>query len=101
MKLYTLDTSGQPVLEPDHDTWARWLDNAIATDGIKVAHDEVGNATVSTIFLAHAFEADHPVLWETAVLGGRLDQVKDRCAGSREQAETMHANMLARVKASQ
>jgi hypothetical protein len=62
-----------------------------------VAYDRVNGATVSTIFLAAAHN-DPPVLWETAVLGGPLDQVRDRCSGHREQAEAMHAKMIERVK---
>jgi hypothetical protein len=40
------------------------------------------------------------VLWETMVFGGKLDQEQDRCSGSREQAEAMHARMVERVKRS-
>ena len=39
-----------------------------------------------------------PVLWETMVFGGKLDQEQARCSGNREQAEAMHNEMVERVK---
>ena len=50
--------------------------------------------------LDHAFGGGAPVLWETMVFGGKLDQEQDRCSGSREQAEAMHARMVEKVKCS-
>lgn len=60
----------------------------------------IGEAKVSTVFLGfdHGWEGE-PVLWETMVFGGPLDQEQDRCSGSREQALAMHAAMVERVKA--
>lgn len=94
MYYYTLDANGEPVIEPDQNKWARWINTA----NIHVARDTVHGGIISTVFLGHAFEPENPTLWETAVVGGRLDQVKDRCAGNRDQALTMHAKMLERAQ---
>lgn len=62
----------------------------------------VGDSKISTVFLGldHSFGSSSPVLWETMVFGGELDQEQDRCSGSREQAEAMHARMVEKVKCS-
>lgn len=96
---YTLNASGKPVPEPDLITWARWFESADRT----VGSDQIGESRVSTVFLGldHNFGEGPPVLWETMVFGGELEGEQNRCAGSREQAEAMHAKMVERVKASQ
>jgi hypothetical protein len=61
----------------------------------------IGDAKVSTVFLGldHSFSEDGPpILWETMVFGGELDQETDRCSGTREQAEAMHKKMCEQVK---
>jgi hypothetical protein len=60
----------------------------------------VGVSKVSTVFLCldHQFAGGPPILWETMVFGGALDQEQDRCSGTREQAEAMHQRMVERVK---
>jgi len=39
-----------------------------------------------------------PILWKTMVFDGPLTGYQDRCAGTPEQAEAMHAAMVARVR---
>ena len=96
MKSYTLDEKGTPVHEPDMMTWARWFESADR----KVAKETIGEAEVSTVFLGldHNWGDGPPILWETMVFGGPLDQEQERCSGSREQAEAMHAEMVAKVR---
>lgn len=94
---YILNESGTPVAEPDLMTWAKWFETADR----KVAVDQISDAKVSTIFLSIDLsyqQSGPPILWETKVFGGALDQETDRCSGSREQAEAMHARMVQRVK---
>jgi hypothetical protein len=72
----------------------------------RVAETMIGEAWVSTVFLGvdHNFSLTgkvSPVLWETMVFGGTLDQEMNRCSGSKEQAEAMHWDMVDRVKAVQ
>jgi hypothetical protein len=61
-----------------------------------------GVVAISTVFLGidHSFsmEKDHiPVLFETMIFGGTLDQTMNRYC-TWEQAEEGHANMVAQVK---
>lgn len=93
---YTLDDKGNPVVEIDLLKWAHWYETA----NLGVARESVGNAVVSTVFLSldHAHDDGPPVLWESRVFGGKLNHHCERCAGSREQAEAMHAAVVDKVK---
>jgi len=78
--------------------WAIWFETAAER---VVAKDSIGDSTVSTVFLGldHNYYHDgSPILWETMVFGGKLDEEQDRCSGSREQALAMHKAMVERVK---
>ena len=94
MHYYRLENDGQPVHEPDFNEWSKWMETANQQVSMTLID---GGVAVSTIFLGYSFHNTCPILWETAVLGGRLDQVRDRCAGSREQAMAMHEKMVKRV----
>jgi hypothetical protein len=96
MKYYTLNPQGKPVHEPHPLKWVAWFSQTEP----RIARDEIQDAVVSTLFLGHAHE-EPPILWETMILGGQLDQVCDRCGGNQEQAEAMHARMVSRVKSLQ
>ena len=95
---YVLDQAGRPC-PADLLTWAAWFSSADRT----VAHDVVGGASISTVFLG----LDHrhgrpgpPILYETMVFGGPLDEEQRRYA-TREQALSGHAEVLTLVLASQ
>lgn len=96
MNKYILDKDGNPVEEPHLLKWAMWFEDA----NRNVAEEHVGKSRISTVFLGidHSFEGGEPVLWETMVFGGPLDQECSRCAGSRKDAEAMHANTVRLVK---
>ena len=90
---YILDEHGNPRIEPDLIKWAKWFEKAER----HVAVTHVADSKISTVFLGldHNFsKSGPPVLWETMVFGGLLDQEQERCSGSREQAEAMHLNMV-------
>ena len=76
--------------------WATWFETADRS----VARDEIGESCVSTVFLglAHSFGQGGPILFETMVFGGPLDQETERYR-TWDEAETGHAAMLARVQA--
>ena len=102
---YILDAQGQIV--PCHDilVWARWFEAASKDRTRGVAYDDLGEkGRVSTVFLGldHSFTRDRdgeqPILFETMVFGGQLDDEQERYA-TRAQAEAGHAAMLVRVKA--
>lgn len=66
----------------------------------RVALDDINGATVSTVFLGidHRYGPDGPpVLFETMVFGGELNQEQERCF-TWDEAEMMHARMVERVR---
>lgn len=75
--------------------WAKWFE----TGDRRVADETIGDARVSTVFLSldHSYGEGPPMLFETMVFGGPLDQEQDRCT-TWDEAEAMHAAMVARVK---
>ena len=97
---YILNDNGEPVAEPDMMKWAEWYETSRKARVVK--QEQIGESRVSTVFLAldHSWMKGPPVLWETMVFGGKLDQDQARCAGNREQAEAMHREMVERVKKS-
>ena len=101
MWTYTLNERGEPVREPDFQKWGQWFQTAAR----HVAENTVGEAWVSTVFLGLdngcRLDGSAPVLWETMVFGGPCDHMQSRCAGSREQAEAMHAEIVTLVRARQ
>lgn len=93
---YVLD-GHEVVAAQDIVSWSRWFEKA----GRTVAKTKLGDAEVSTVFLAmnHAFSPrSKPVLFETLVFGGPLDQEMDRYH-TWDEAEAGHAEMVARVTA--
>ena len=83
-----------PVEEPDLMKWGLWLQS----NDTKVARESVGGVDVSTIFLGldHSFGDGSPLLFETTVFGGSLDQEMDRYA-TWDEAVAGHALMKQRV----
>jgi len=84
----------QPIIEPDLLTWAMWLETAERT----VAKDTIGDSEISTVFLGldHAFGGGKPLLYETLVFGGALNQAMDRYS-TLEEAQNGHEQMVLRV----
>lgn len=69
---YILDEYHNIVPVIDWRTWATWYEKAERHVGLT----EVGDATVSTVFLSldhNLGYSDRPVLFETMVFGGTLD----------------------------
>lgn len=74
---YILDQDGTAVPEPDVLKWAIWFGSADRT----VAHDELPDGVVvSTVFLGidHQFGDGSPLLFETMVFGGTMDESQVR-----------------------
>jgi len=90
---YILD--GHQVVKTDLMTWAKWFEKHER----HVADETINGVRVSTVFLGvdHQFGAGPPLLFETMVFGGALDQEQERCS-TWEEAEHMHAIMVMRVK---
>ncbi len=72
---------------------------AAFTGDRRIAMTAIGNAEVSTVFLAlnHAYGDGPPLLFETMVFGGPLDQEQERCS-TYDEAEAMHERMCERVR---
>src|SRR5262245_52914199 len=100
--LYILD-GHTPVHMDDVEAWARWCEAHRAALHVRDTWLPPG-VRVSTVFLG----LDHslariltpnlsPILFETMVFGGPLDQAQERCATWAE-AEGQHAAVVARVR---
>lgn len=79
--------------------WAIWLE--ANHEKMAVAKTGVGESLVCTTFLGldYNWHPDGPpILWETKVFHGPMNGKCLRCSGGREQAEAMHAQVLAKVK---
>ena len=93
---YILDNNGNPVKVSDPLEWAMWFQTADRT----IAFDELPDGVrVSTVFLGldHQLGNGPPLLFETMVFGGELDEEQERYS-TRDGAITGHAAMLARVR---
>lgn len=69
-------------------------------DPWRVDETNIGPVSISTVFLGldHRMGgAGPPVLYETMVFGGRLDQFQNRCC-TWEEAEAMHADAVQLVR---
>jgi hypothetical protein len=96
-------TNGKYILSdktpvPEHDlmVWARWMEEADR----QVASDVFGHVQVSTIFLGldYQFGDGLPILFETMVFGGELDDCQWRYA-TWEDALAGHAKAVQLVQA--
>ncbi len=97
MRQYILNENGEPMLAPDLSTWAKWFETSDRT----VGKTKIGESNISTVFLGldHNYSGSGaPILWETMVFGGKLDQEQTRCSGTRQMAENMHREMVERIK---
>jgi hypothetical protein len=65
-----------------------------------VALDEINGVTISTVFLHNLSGIGAPILFETMVFGGTLDEECERYT-TREDAEAGHALMVERVRESE
>lgn len=74
---YILDEAGDPVREDDILAWALWFSAADRTIG---RAECAGGVTVSTVFLGldHRMGPGAPLLFETMVFGGPMDEEQER-----------------------
>jgi hypothetical protein len=97
MQKYILDAQGQPQAV-DLVTWAKWFETHDA-DRVVAKTQVSDEVRVSTIFLGldHAFTLGAvPVLWETMIFGGPLDEYQERYS-SRADAEAGHMAAVMRA----
>ena len=89
---YILNKNNKPIPKPALDASA-WLQKNYHRKTVK--RDEIGDVTVSTVFLGldHAWDSDIPVLWETMIFGGEHDQYQE-CYTSHKDALEGHKKAL-------
>ena len=96
---YYILVEGQPV-PASLTEWAIWLE-AADSDRIVAKTQVTSYVEVSTVFLGldHNFVLNDPapLIYETMVFGGSLDQEMDRYP-TKEQAELGHDQWVARVR---
>jgi hypothetical protein len=86
-----------PVQCDDVLEWGKWYRTAERV----VAQESVGEAIISTVFLGfdHGWGDLKPIVFQTMVFGGLLDQEHERYY-TWEEAEAGHKKMVERVKGS-
>ena len=85
----------KPIKEPDLMKWAKWFEKSERF----VAKTEIKGITISTIFLGldhNYFGNEVPILFETMVFGGELDQEEERYS-TWDEAVKGHDEMVKRV----
>lgn len=89
-KYYILD-GHRAVVEPNQNVWAEWF----GKHDRRVARTEIGNAVVSTVFLSldHSYGDGPPMLFESLIMGGPMDQEMRRYS-TWEEAERGHADLV-------
>lgn len=94
------------ILGPDHEPvastveeWSAWLGHGFPMIIKRVANDNIGDTTVSTVFLGvdHNWGDGPPILFETMVFGGDHDEWQWRYHTWDEAAQG-HAAVVAAVK---
>lgn len=98
MRGYYKLVDGKTVPVDNMVSWGTWYE----TTDRRVAKDTVGDSEVSTVFLGldHAYGDGPPMLFETMVFGGKLDEEMERYS-TLEQAQEGHKAMVQRVKDAQ
>lgn len=83
---FIYDDVGTPIAT-DATSMALWLTN----ERRRVAVDQIGTLTVSTVFLGinHQWESGPPILWETMVFGlpGDIDEIQLRYSSRADALE--------------
>jgi hypothetical protein len=95
---YILD--GHETRPADLLEWASWFENTDRTVAKTTVGRDAHKAEVSTVFLGldHSFGTGPPLLFETLVIGGPLDEEMERYS-TWDDAEAGHAAMVERVSA--
>ena len=91
MKYLLLDKNQQPKA-CSLEEWAAWqrLDPVLGVD-----YTVVGESAIGTHFISVLPHENAPC-WETNVIGGIHHGLREVCGGNRDQAEQMHAMIVAR-----
>ena len=100
LRNYILDSNDDPVAEDDVRAWGQWFEEATKNGDRTLQKTAISGSEVSTVFLGidHNFggSASDPILYETLVFGGELDQEMERYPTKAEALEG-HYVMVQRV----
>jgi hypothetical protein len=99
MGRYYILRNGEVVEEPDYQKWSAWFESDFQEVEL-VAESRLGTSTVSTRFLALDMTLSQdspPLVFETRVKGGWLDNQWERFA-SLEEAAAGHESWVERVQ---
>jgi hypothetical protein len=102
MGRYYILRGTEVIEEPDYAKWADWYENTYEKVR-RVAATKLQYSTVSTVFLAMHMtlvKDGPPLLFETRVEGGHLDDEWERYA-TLEEAQAGHEAWVARVQAAE
>lgn len=95
MAIYYIECDGQMV-PADLMEWGIWFDNSEARR-VAITHIDDVNVTTVGVGLNYQFGDGPPLLYETTVFGGTLDEEQARYT-TREEAVKGHEEMVARVR---
>ena len=100
MTMFWIEANRLPIAVDDIAIWAEWIND---DENRSVKQTLVGETMVSTVFLGinHNWAGNKPpILYETLVFGGPLDQEMCRYH-TRDAAEAGHEAMVKRVQEAQ
>lgn len=93
-QFYVLGLDGQtPVLEPNATKWHTWMAHSTQRQLARTKLEEPVGGEVSTVFLGAA--APGGKLWETRILGGKMDGFHDYAASAAEACRLHEAVVVA------
>jgi hypothetical protein len=99
MSRYFILRDGEVIEEPDYSTWSAWYESSFK-DVELIAEDDLGGSVVTTRFLSMAMslaQNSPPMIFETVVRGGWMDNEKERFA-TLQEAMTGHKTWVRRVR---
>lgn len=96
---YRILINGVPTRPASLTAWAEWIAD---DDNKRVALTEIGDITISTVFLGvdHAFGHGNPLWFETMIFGGAHDEFQERYT-TLEEAVLGHERAVELVRSEQ
>jgi len=98
MRKFILDDDGNPIETENSLVWAHWFEEA--DNKRRLARTVISRTVdVSTVFLGfdHGFDGGVPILWETLVFGGGMNEHMERYT-TKESALAGHERICKKVR---
>lgn len=90
---YRLGKDGVPIEESDILEWAAWVQTAV----ILLQQTNLGDVAIITKFIGFSGK-EPPELWETEIHGSLWNGQRFTCAGTRDDAEKHHLEVVETIK---